>query len=52
LGDVAEQLEMDFLKPKEFFVGNMPLHKNLSRFLHNHHLLGDMKRFFSGICQI
>jgi hypothetical protein len=31
----------EFLKPKEVFVGNMPLHKNLSRFLHSYHILRD-----------
>jgi hypothetical protein len=36
---VYETMEMNYLKPKEVFVGNGPLHKNLSRFLHNYHSL-------------
>jgi hypothetical protein len=32
---------MNLLKPKEVFVGNMSLHKNLSQFLHNNHILID-----------
>jgi hypothetical protein len=51
LGEVAEQLEMNFWKPKEVFVGNKPLHKNLSQFLHNYHRLGDMKILLDPIFQ-
>jgi hypothetical protein len=36
-----KHMEMNLLKPKEVFVGNIPLHKNLSRFLHNYHILRD-----------
>ena len=32
---------MNLLKPKEVFVGNMSLHKNLSQFWHNNHILRD-----------
>ena len=39
--EVSEQLEMNSLKPKEVFVGNMSLHKNLSRVLHINHILID-----------
>jgi hypothetical protein len=42
---------MNFWKPKEVFVGNGPLHKNLSLFLHNYHILGDTKRFLDPIFQ-
>jgi hypothetical protein len=31
----------EFVETKEVFVGNIPLHKNLSRFLHNYHSLRD-----------
>jgi hypothetical protein len=51
LGEVAEQLEMNFWKPKEVFVGNWPLHKNLSQVLHNYHRLGDTKRLLDPIFQ-
>jgi hypothetical protein len=30
-------MEMNFWKQKEVFVGNDPLHKNISWFLHNYH---------------
>ena len=32
-------MEGNLLKPKEVFVGNIPLHKNLSHFLHSYHSL-------------
>jgi hypothetical protein len=34
-------MEMNLLKKKEVFVGNIPLHKNLSWFLHIYHILRD-----------
>jgi hypothetical protein len=35
-------MEMNLLNPKEVFVGKIPLHKNLSRVLHNYHSLRDL----------
>ena len=34
-------MERNLLKPKEVFVGNMPLHKKISWFLHGNHILRD-----------
>jgi hypothetical protein len=45
LGEVSKHLDMKLWKPKECFVGNESLHKNLSRFLHNYHGLGVTKIF-------
>jgi hypothetical protein len=38
----SETMEMNCLKPKEVFVGNGPLHKNLSQVLHIYHSLRDL----------
>jgi hypothetical protein len=51
LGEVSEKLEMNFWKPKEVFVGDGLIHKNLSQFLHNYHGFGDMKRSLDPIFQ-
>jgi hypothetical protein len=34
-------MQMNLLKQKEVFVGNIPLHKKISWFLHNYHILRD-----------
>jgi hypothetical protein len=44
-------MEMNLMKPKEVFVGNMPLHKNLSQVLHNYHHLRDTKILLDPIFQ-
>jgi hypothetical protein len=36
--------KLNIRKMKEVFVGNNPIHKNLSQFLHGYHGLGESKR--------
>jgi len=44
VGEISKNLEMNFWKPKEVFVGDGIIHKNFSQFFHNYNGFGDMNK--------